>query len=210
MKYMLIKLFLISFLIFTYLHIIIHFTITKQNSIYRLYDVTKANIHNEIMNKVPFYFNGSTIQSSLKLSNYKKMKQGYEKMYESIELLEPSVRFFSKHLIIPFKKYIKLHRNLECRNFYKLSKGSALFICIHPKYKTLFKHKDHIFEQNKDIIQSIKSNSSFIHVLLDKDNILFLPNYWLLFIVAKEECIIEKIQYSAILNQPCFKLKKYI
>jgi hypothetical protein len=207
---MLIKLFLISCLIFTYLHIIIHFTITKQNSIYRLYDVTKDNIHSEIMNKVPFYFNGSTIQSSLKITDYKKIKQGYEKMYESIELLEPSVRFFATHFIIPFKKYIKLHRNLECRNFYKISKGSALFICIHPKYKSLFKHNDHIFEQNKDIVKYIESNSSFIHILLNKDNVLFLPNYWLLFIVSKEDCIVEKIQYSTILNQPCFKLKKYI
>jgi hypothetical protein len=162
------------------------------------------------MNKVPFYFNGSNIQSSFKFSEYKKIKNTYEKIYEPIELIEPSVKFFANHHIIPFKKYVKLHRNLECRNFYKLSKGRALFICIHPKYKSLFQHKDHCFEHNKDIIQYIKSNSSFIHIVLDKDNVLFLPNYWLLFIVAKEECIIEKIQYSTLLNQVCFKLKKYI
>lgn len=189
MKYMLIKLFLISFLIFTYLHIIIHFSITKQNSIYRLDDVTKENIHSEIMNKVPFYFKAP---------------------YAPSQLFEPSVKFFTKQRTIPFKKYIKLHRNLECRTFYKLSKGRALFICIHPKYKSLFQHKDHIFEHNKDIVQYIKSNASFIHVVLDKDNVLFLPNYWLIFIVAKEESVIEKIQYSTLLNQACFKLKKYI
>ena len=207
---MFIKLFLISLLIFTYLHIIIHFTITKKNSIYRLNDVTKENIHNEIMNKVPFYFNGQNIQSSLLFSEYKKIKEGYLKIYEKIELIEPSVKFFANHSIIPFKKYIKLHRNLECRNFYKVSKGNALFICIHPKYKTLFKHNNNVFEINKDIIQYIKSNSSFIHIMLNKENVLFLPNYWLLFIVTKEECIVEKIQYSTILNQICFKLEKYI
>lgn len=210
MKYMLIKLFLISLLVFIYVHLILHFTITKENSIYRLEDVTKENIHNEILNKVPFYFKGSTIQSSLLFSDYKKNKEGYLKMYETIELLEPGVKFFAKHSILPFKKYIKLHRNLECRNFYKVSKGNALFICIHPKYKSLFKHSDNVFEMNKDILQYIHSNSSFIHVMLSKDNVLFLPNYWLLLIVTKEKCIVEKIQYSTILNQMCFKLEKYI
>ena len=204
MNYMLIKLFLISCLIFSYLHIIIHYTITKENTIYRLDDV--SHIHNEVTHKVPFYFNGSMIQPSLNFADYKKIKKGYEKIYESIELLEPSVRFFTSHTIIPFKKYMKLHRNLECRNFYKLSKGSALFICIHPKYKSLFKHKQNKFEINKDIIKYIKSNSLFVHILLNKDSVLFLPNYWLLFVVAKEECIVEKIQYSTILNQTCFLL----
>ena len=201
---MLIKLFLISCLIFTYLHIIIHFTITKQNSIYRLYDVTKDNIHSEIMNKVPFYFNGSTIQSSLKITDYKKIKQGYEKMYESIELLEPSVRFFATHFIIPFKKYIKLHRNLECRNFYKISKGSALFICIHPKYKSLFQKQNKQYKYDKTIIKNMKMNNDYIHIVLHKDSVLFVPNYWLLFGISKEQCTIEKIQYSTIMNQPCF------
>ena len=210
MKYMLIKLFLISLLVFTYVHLILHFTITKQNSIYRLQDVRKDTIHNEILNKVPFYFNGSTIQCSLLFSDYKKTNEGYLKIYETIELLEPSVKFFAKHSIIPFKKYIKLHRNLECRNFYKVSKGTALFVCIHPKYKSLFKHTHNVFEMNKDIIQFIQSNSSFVHIMLNKDNVLFLPNYWLLFIVTKEKCIVEKIQYSTILNQICFKLEKYI
>ena len=204
MNYMLIKLFLISCLIFSYLHIIIHYTITKENTIYRLDDV--SHIHNEVTHKVPFYFNGSMIQPSLNFADYKKIKKGYEKIYETIELLEPSVRFFPSHTIIPFKKYMKLHRNLECRNFYKLSKGSALFICIHPKYKSLFKHKKNKFEINKDIIKYIKSNSLFVHILLNKDSVLFLPNYWLLFIVAKEESIVEKIQYSTILNQTCFLL----
>ena len=93
MKYMLIKLFLISLLVFTYVHLILHFTITKENSIYRLEDVTKENVHNEIRNKVPFYFKGSTIQSSLLFSDYKKSEEGYLKMYENIELLEPTMWF---------------------------------------------------------------------------------------------------------------------
>lgn len=186
---MLIKLGLIIWLVFTYLHIIIHFSITKQNTIYRLEDVNKSTIHNDIMNKIPFYF-------TLKDPNY--------------ELFEPSVKFFQKHTTLEFKKYIKLHRNLECRNFYKVVHGNPLFICIHPKYKSLFKHKDHVFEHNKETIKYIKSNGSFIHIVLDKDNILFLPNYWLLIVVTKQDAKVEKIQYSTILNQPCFKLKHYI
>lgn len=186
---MLIKLCLIIWLVFTYLHIVVHFSITKQNTIYRLDDVNKSTIHNEIMNKNPFYF-------TLKELNY--------------ELLEPSVKFFQKYNTIEFKKYIKLHRNLECRNFYRVVHGNPLFICIHPKYKSLFKHKDDMFEHNKDIIKNIKSNGSFIHIVLKPNDILFLPNYWLLLVVTKEPAKVEKTQYSTILNQPCFKLKQYI
>lgn len=187
---MLIKLCLVVWLVFTYLHIIIHFTITKQNTIYRLNDpVTKDIVHHEVMNKIPFYFRWS-------LDHY--------------EVFEPSVKYFQKQKSIHFKKYIKLHRNLECRNFYKVVKGNPWFICIHPKYKSMFKHKDHNFEHNKKVVKQIKGNSSFISVVLSKDDVLFLPNYWLLFVVAKEESNIEKIQYSTILNQPCFKLKHYI
>jgi hypothetical protein len=199
---MLIKVFLIVWLLFTYLHIMIHYSITKENSIYKLED--SSTIQNETVYKIPFYFNGSMIESSIHFSDYKKIKDGYEKIYEPIPLLEPRVKFFPSHTILPFKKYIKLHRNLHCRNFYKLSKGKALFICIHPKYKSLFKCKRNVFECNKDMIKYIKSNSFFVHILLSKDSVLFLPNYWLLFVVAKEECILEKIQYSTILNQICF------
>ena len=158
------------------------------------------------MNKIPFYFDGSTINASSNFKEYKQIKHGYEKIYETIELLEPSVKFFPCHKIFPLTKYMKLHRNLECRNFYKISKGSALFICIHPKYKTLFKYNNNTFECSKETIKYIKTNSTFIHILLQKDQILFLPNYWLMFITTKDNCIIEKIQYSTILNQTCLLL----
>jgi len=208
---MIIKTFLIILFIITYLHIIIHLNITNDNSIYNITDVSKEIIHNKIMDKTPFYFNGITISSSLKLDNYKKHKTYYEKTYDSIELLEPTVKCYPKHNIYPLQKnnYIRLHTNLECRNFYKVSSGSVYIVCIHPKYKSMFKESGNKFISNKKIMDYIKTNSSFIHIILHTNHILFLPNYWLIYIISKEpDTIVEKIQYSTILNQSCFLYEK--
>jgi len=191
---MFIKLFISLWLIFTYIHIMIHFSVTKENTIYRLYDVTKESIRTQITYKIPFYFDGTTIP----LTN----------VYEPIDLLEPSVKFFPKHKVYIFHKYMKLHQNLECRNFYKVSSGSCRAICIHPKYKSLFQLKDHVFEYNKKIHHYIKENGLFVHVQLNKDTVLCLPNLWLLVLCTKEPCKVQKIQYSTIMNQAVIRLKR--
>ncbi|ADX05831.1 hypothetical protein 162322314 [Organic Lake phycodnavirus 1] len=180
----------------------IHFSISKDNSIYRLYDITKENIRTQITYKTPFYFDGSTI---LNTSEHPP-KTIQHKIYESIDILEPNVKFFPSHNIYPFQKYMKLHRNLECRNFYKITHGSCRAICIHPKYKSLFKHKKNVFEYNKKIHHYIRENSLFIHVSFKKDDVLCLPNFWLLVLYSKTPCVVEKIQYSTILNGPALLL----
>lgn len=198
-----IKLFLLGVIVLIYLHILIHFNVNPDNSIQLLHEISRENIENQIMLKLPFYFNGFTINNSdISMNNMKE----FDKPYESITILEPYVKFFPNHKLyqIEKKKYLKLHENKECRNFYKITQGIMWFICIHPKYKLLFQKKDKQYVCDKTMIKNMKMNNDYIHIVLHKDSVLFLPNHWLLFGIAKEQCILEKIQYSTIMNQPCF------
>lgn len=195
---MFIKLFLSCMLIMVYIHIMIHFSFTKENTLYPLYDPTKETIQNEITYKLPFYFDGSTLPSVLDI------KGDYS--YEPIDLLEPSVKFFPRHRVYPFKKYIKLHRNLECRNFYKISKGSVICILIHPKYHSLFQKKKQTYVYTKHIREYIRSNPHFIHIALQKGSVLCLPNFWLIALFTNEPSVVEHIQYSTIMNIPALLL----
>lgn len=206
---MVIKIFLISILILIYFHILVHLNINKNNTIEQLNEISNIQITNQVLNKQPFYFNGEIIPNSdLSLCTLKN--NIYHKIYDNISILEPNVKFFPKHQIylLNEKKHLKLHDNKECRNFYKVTKGIIHFICIHPKYKSTFTKKNKVYECNKSIIQFMKQNNQFIHIILYKNSVLFIPNYWLLFGIAKENSIIEKIQYSTILNQSCFILDK--
>jgi len=187
-------------IVLIYLHILIHFNVNPENSIDLLNEITKETIEYKTTMKLPFYFNGSFIH------NYDISMNHFEKPYQSISILEPRVKFFPKHNIFSIckKKYLKLHDNKECRNFYKISKGTMWFICIHPKYKSLFQKQNKQYKYDKTIIKNMKMNNDYIHIILHKDSVLFVPNYWLLFGISKEQCTIEKIQYSTIMNQPCF------
>lgn len=184
-------------LIWMYLHIMIHLSFSKENTVYKLSDPTKETIHHEITFKLPFYFDGSTLAS---------IHQSGERLYEPIDLLEPNVKFFPRHRVYSFKKYIKLHRNLECRNFYKISKGTVLCVLIHPKYKSRFQRTGDQYVYNKTIRRFVRSNPQFIHILLHKDSILYLPNYWLIALFTKESSVVERIQYSTIMNIPALLL----
>lgn len=203
---MFIKVFLILTIVFIYIQIIYHFNISNDNRVFLLNDVSRTSLHKTIYHKLPFYFNGITIPSSLKMNEYIEKTDHFTKVYESIQLLEPYVKYYPSHKIYKLKenKHIALMSNLECRNFYKISKGKVDIYLIHPKYSTLFKKQDHKYITNKKIIEFIKSNTSFIQLTLYKDSILFLPNYWLIFIVSIESSVVELIQYSTFMNKGCY------
>jgi hypothetical protein len=173
-------------------------------------DITKQTITDTIYMKLPFLFNGTTIMHNLDnkmdLSS-NKYYNAYSLLYESIPLLEPSVKFFPTSMVYSItkkNKCVPYERNLECRNFYIVHSGKANITCIHPKYK------DH-FTQGNIKNEYIKNNNNFIHLELYPNSVLFVPNYWYVHIESLEkDTVIEKIQYSTILNQASFLYEKLI
>jgi hypothetical protein len=201
--------FLIIF-IFIYLHVYVHFRIANENEFITLDDICRKEITNNIYFKQPFYFDGISIKHELNLTDdLKTSHKGYDiynTTYDSIPLLEPTVKFFPSTKVYKFRKqnkYAEIERNLECRNFYFVHKGKVRITCIHPKYSEHFSKKD----KNIDFI---RKSDNMIHVELDENQILFVPNYWYVFLESLEKAsCVEKIQYKTILNQTNFIYNKY-
>ena len=191
---------IIFFCIILYIHIYLHFKINPYNELSTLNDICKQDITNTIYFKLPFMFDGSTILNDVDLSacTYLKDKHKYIKTYNSTPILEPYVKFFTKNEIYKLKKgkSLDVHRNLECRNFYILHKGKITISCIHPKYAEHFK------TITPETTNFIEKNENMIHMDLIENQILFVPNYWYVYIKAQDKhTLIEKAQYSTIMNQ---------
>lgn len=208
MFYTIFSILMMIVIIFVYLHIYIHFSVNPSNYMNELEDITKQTITDTIYMKLPFLFNGTTIihdlNNKIDLSS-NKYYNTYSLPYVSIPLLEPSVKFFPTSMVYSIakkNKCIPYERNLECRNFYIVHSGRANITCIHPKYR------DHFIQGNiKD--EYIKNNDNFIHLELYPNSCLFVPNYWYVHIETLEkDTVIEKIQYSTILNHACFQYEK--
>ena len=189
---------LIIIFIMVYIHIFLHFKVNPLNELSKLKDVCKEDITNTIYFKLPFMFDGSTIIKNVDIGWCTKLDDKYMKTYESIPMLEPYVKYFTNNEIYKLKKgkTITLHRNMECRNFYIVHSGKVLITCIHPKYKEHFKNI------TPETAKFIENNDNMIHVELTEKQILFVPNYWYVYIKAEDKhTIVEKIQYSTIMNQ---------
>ena len=157
-------------------------------------DLSKQKITSTIYFKLPFVFDGSNIIKPYVTSKEKI----FVKPYEPLPLLEPVVRFFPKDTIYKLKKnkIIDLHHNLECRNFYMIHSGKVIIYCIHPKYKNLD-------------ISDIEQNDEILRVELYPNSILFVPNYWLVYVKSFEKSVVEKVQYKTIMNEVNFIYDKY-
>ena len=200
--------------ILLYLHIYIHFKISIFNEFANIDDVCKEKIMSTIYYKLPFVFDGTTIIKTLDEKKEKDRRKIYKKLYENLPMLEPSVRFFTNDTIYELKKgkYIDVHRNLECRNFYMVHSGKIIVYCIHPKYKdnmNLDIKKDKINKIDKNI-EFIENNSEILRIELYPNSILFVPNYWFIYVKALEKSVVEKVQYKTILNEVNFLHAKYL
>ena len=214
---MLLELIILIFLIFLYFHIYVIFKINVNNEI-SIFDeeLSKQNITNEIAYKLPFYFNINHVKNknTEKLSIIKKEKYYdiYETVYENIPLLEPFVKYFPKTKLYEIrkkKKYLPLECHKHFRNFYIVNKGSVTITLIHPKYKENFINKNKI-ETTKDKITYIKNSENFKRVELNENDILFVPNYWIVLLESKQDKTnVELLQYKTILNELCFISEKY-
>lgn len=195
--------------ILIYLHIYIHFKISVFNEFTDINDICKEKIMSSIYFKLPFVFDGTMILKPLVEKKEKDRRKIYKKSYEKLPMLEPSVRFFTNDTIYELKKgkHIDIHRNLECRNFYMIHSGKVIVYCIHPKYKdnlSLDKIKANI-DKNIDFIEN---NPEILRIELYPNSILFVPNYWFVYVKAFEKSIVEKVQYKTILNEVNFLYAK--
>lgn len=173
-------------ILFIYVHVLIHLYVSNDNTLIKLGDVNSKEITFRCHHKTPFYFDYAHTDLSL------------NDAYESIPLLEPNVHFYPQHTST--HNTDTLQSNLHCRTFYKVTDMSASFVLIHPKYT----HNFTVTEGLNYAIdaETIKNNTSFIHKTLSKNEMLFVPNYWLVY--YETSGTVEKIQYSTLLNQVCF------
>jgi len=209
------------FFIMIYIHIYLHFKINPLNEMSILTDKCKQEISNTCYYKLPFIINDATFINTIDISNCTKsndtkcndtksndtkLNNIYIKEYDPIPLLEPYVKFFTNNTIHKIKKnkIIDIHSNLECRNFYIVHKGIVEITCIHPKYK------DHLNTINENTYKFIENHSSMIHLTLHEKEILFLPNYWYIYVKSNKNTIIEHIKYSTILNNFTIYWHKYM
>ena len=195
-------------IIVLYFHIYIHFCINSENELLNVSDVCKTELTSTIYKKQPFLFNGMTLRKEPELSKNKISHKHYDifvSTYQPSPLLEPTVRFFPASHFYKFGKPGKsiLETNLECRTFYRVHSGKFHMTCIHPKYK------EHFTEKHDS--KFIKEHTQMIHLEVHPDSVLFIPNYWFVYIEPlTKDSSLEKIQYSTILNQVNFLYKKYI
>ena len=198
---------IIIIIIMVYIHIFLHFKINPYNELSNLKDVCKQEISNTTYFKLPFFFDGTSILQKVNLNNCIKKDDCYIKTYESMPLLEPYVKFFPKSKMYELKKNknMEVHRNMECRNFYIVHGGKVKITCIHPKYK------DHFTNITEHTNEFIEKHENMIQLELTENQILFLPNYWYIYVKAiKKNTIIEKVQYSTIMNQFNILWNKYM
>ncbi len=176
----------------TAIHIYLHFIVHPENDLSILKEITREEITDTVYYKLPFIIKGIDTQIELK-ECVKLSKCVYMKTYEPITLLEPLVKFFTKDSVYKLKKNktIPVESNLECRNFYIVNKGSVVIHAIHPKYKDV-------------PLDKIEEHSKILHNTLGEKEAIFIPNYWGVYIRALDDTIIEKIQYSTIMNQSNF------
>ena len=174
----------------TAIHIYLHFIIHPENDISIIKEITREEITDTVYYKLPFIIKGIDT-SPVEIKECGKLsKNVYTKTYEPMTLLEPLVKFFPKDTVYKIKKNktMPIESNLECRNFYIVQQGSVVIHAIHPKYKDV-------------PIDKIEEHSKILHNTLGEKEVIFIPNYWGVYIRALDNTILEKIQYSTIMNQ---------
>ena len=200
-----------------YFFFYIEYKINKNNKIYE-YDkeLTRQNINNDIMLKMPFYFDGSHLTSPLNISSYKMTKKDkknnvkeYSIMENELALLKPYIKCDLKDTLFSIKSsgQIGIHTNTESVNYYFAKSGSAELFLIHPRFKDNFETEQSNSKESQDYIGK---NKHFHRLTLNKGRIVYVPNYWMVYIknVEKGDCYIEKISYSSLINKFMFYFKK--
>ena len=214
---MILELLFIIFIFTAYFFFYVEYKVNKNNNIYR-YDkeLTRQNINNEIMLKMPFYFDGAHLNSELNVSSCKMIKKDkknkfkeYSMMKNELLLLKPYIKCDLKDRLYLIKGggQICIHTNLESVNYYFARSGNAQLFLIHPRFKENFETDK---TNGKELENYIEKNEHFHKLKFNKGTIVYVPNNWMIYIknVEKEDCYIEKISYSSLINRFMFYLKK--
>ena len=79
-------------------------------------------------------------------------------------------------------------------------------VLIHPRYKDNF-YVNNKFVVDKETIEYMKNNDNFIFITLHENSMIYVPNYWMVYIennCEKKEPIeshVEKISYIPLVNK---------
>jgi len=216
---MIVEILLALFIFITYFLFYVEYKINKNNEIYKYEkELTRQNINNDILLKMPFHFDASHLNSSLNTNNYKLIKKDKStgiKEYNSIAenellLLKPYIKsnIINKMYSIKSGGDFDIHANNESVNYYFVRDGSVEIFLIHPKFKDNFKTGEK--SNNKEIKNYIENNTHFHNVKCAKGTIIFVPNEWFVYIKNNEKdvCWIEKLTYSTMINKFMLYFKK--
>lgn len=215
---MLLEVFLALFIFILYFLFYVESKVNKHNKIFEFdKELTRQNINNEVLLKMPFYFDGSHLNTSINISNYKikekdkinKSKQ-YNMVGSELLLFKPYIKTSVTDALYSVKKngQIKIHTNDESINYYFVRDGSAEMILIHPKFKDNFENIQNSI--STEVKHYIENNDHFHKVNFYKGTIAFVPNDWMIYMknVGTVDCLIEKISYSTIINKFMLYFKK--
>lgn len=215
---MLLEIFLVLFIFIIYFLFYVDYKINKHNNFYE-YDkeLTRQNINNEILLKIPFHFDGSHLNSVINISNHQiteKDKNNKSKKYNMIEsgliLLKPYIKATLIDTLYLIKKHgqIQIHMNNESINYYFVRDGSVEIVLIHPKFRDNFESVEKA--NTKEMKHYIEHNDHFHKMKCGKGTIVFVPNDWMVYIknAGLQECLIEKLTYSTIINKFMSYFKK--
>ena len=115
--------------------------INKNNELYNFTDeneLTRHNLNNEILLKLPFYFDASHVNNKISkdeliyLGKYKKYKK-YEKISKFSELFYPNIKSEEINNVYILKKdgVLPIHVNNESINYYFIRDGNSKIVLIH-------------------------------------------------------------------------------
>lgn len=199
------------------------FKINKNNKLEDFDEVlSKQSITSEIAYKYPFKFNISHLDLKYNISNIdisqitQEGKNCKKEMldYQETSIFEPYVSHSNssyQYTLNNEKSHNDLVQHLYYRNFYFVKKGKISVTLIHPQFAENFMKDNNIFTSKKNT-KYLKKNEQFINIELKKDDALFVPNYWLVYIENKiqKESVFHLIQYKSYLNELCFLKKKIL
>lgn len=216
---MIIELLIIIILLYFYFLCYIDSKINKNNDLYLIENITNNKINNEVYLKLPFYFGASHLNKKIHLDKYNLIETNkdytkYNKIYEKIHLIEPSINFTPRNTIIEIKskKNYPIHENFESINYYFIKKGHVKVCLIHPMFKDNFYIDKKILNTSKSI-NYIKDNDNFKFLECKKNTMIYVPNNWIVYIEnisKKDNCIIEIINYKTIINKLMSLKEKYL
>ena len=121
---MIIELLFIFFIFTIYFFFYVEYKVNKNNNIYE-YDkeLTRQNINNEILLKMPFYFDGSHLNSSLNVSDYKIIKNDKKYQYKQYNMIENEILLLKPYI----KTYLKKNNYLKIIKKWLLQAISLLY-----------------------------------------------------------------------------------